>query len=239
MFTCLKTTTMKKIFFFITIIMSVSVFSQNSVGTSGYQTGLNYSIKNFGTALMSYNTKKQTQTDGTFYLFDKWVNDGIIYTEDNNRYIINNININLESHSFESKVEGDSIFIFNFNNIDKFIINGITFKNYYWNEDNQIYEVIYDNSDFQILKGFRVLLVASSPNPMLNRNRAKYVRKVYYCLRKDNKIKPFKLKKSHILKLIDADAEKADKIETYARNNNLSFKNEKDVQIILDYNPKI
>ncbi|MBN4047244.1 hypothetical protein JYT34_01410 [Olleya sp. AH-315-K02] len=226
---------MKKILIIISILSVGFSFSQASVGTSGFQTGLNYSIKQYGTALMSYNLKNQRQTDGTFYLFDQWSNEGIIHTEDNKRYKIGNININLERHSFESKAEGDSIFIFNFNNINKFVINGITYKNYYWEEDNQIYEVIYDNNDFQILKGFRVLLITTSPNPMLNRSRAKYIRKSYYCLRKDDKIKPFRLKKSHILKLINEDANKANMIEAYARNNSLSFKKEKDVQMILEY----
>jgi hypothetical protein len=229
---------MKKIILFISILSLGFASSQNSVGTSGYPTDLNYNIKTFGSAAMFFNPKRKMQIDGTFYLFNQWENDCVIYTEDNQKFVLNNINLNIERHMFESKIEGDSIFEFHFNNINKFIINDRIFKNYYWDEDNQVYEVIYDNNDFQILKGFRVMFVESSPNPKVNRKRDKYVRKEYYCLRKDNKIKTFKLKKSHVLKLVDGDIDKVNMIETYAKNNQLSFKNEKDVQIILDYSSK-
>ena len=230
---------MKNIFSFISILLVGLVFSQSSVGTAGDQQSLSYNIqhiKTFGSSITFYNPKRQT--DGTLYLFDKWDNYCIIQTEDNQKFVLRNINLNMKRHTFESKVEGDSIFTFSFNNIDRFIINGRTYKNYYWEEDNRVYEIIYDSNDFQILKGFRVKLVEGSANPMLNRSKDKYVRKEYYSLKRDNKIKPFKLKKSHILKLVDGDIDKENKIKDYAKNNSLSFKKEKDVLKILEYSAK-
>ncbi|RLD26919.1 MAG: hypothetical protein DRI75_10720 [Bacteroidetes bacterium] len=231
---------MKKILFFISILSVGLVFSQSSVGTSGDQLTLDNNlqrVKTFGSSVTFFNPKRLT--DGTFYLFDKWNNYCIIQTEDNQKFVLRNINLNLERHTFESKVEGDSIFTFSFNNIDKFIINGKTYKNYYWDEDSKVYEIIYDNNNFQILKGFRVELLEGSANPMVNRSRDKYIRKESYHLRSnDNKIKPFKLKRSRILKLINGDIEKVNKIDAYTRNNNLSFKREKDLHKILEYSLK-
>ena len=190
----------------------------------------------FGASTLFYNPKRRT--DGTVYLFENWDNTGVIHTSDGQKFLIRNINLNIERHTFESRVSRDTLFTFNFNNIERFTINGRNFKNYYWDDDNKVYEIVYDNGDFQILKGFRVLLVEGSANPMLNRSVDKYVRKEYYYIRKDDKIKVFKLKKNKILKLVDGDEAKAEKIEEYAKNNNLSFKREGDVKKILEYSAK-
>lgn len=236
--------TVKKIFFIISILSVGLVFSQSSVGTAGDQQSLNvnvnrlvsYNFKTNASSLTFYNPKRRT--DGTFYLFDDWNNYCIIHTEDNQKFVLRNINLNIKRNTFESKVEGDSTFTFSFNNIDKFVINGRTYKNFYWDEDNNIYEVIYDSSDFQLLKGFKVKLIEGSANPMVNRSSDKYIRKEYYCIKKDDKIYPFKLKKNRILKLVNEDIEKANMVEVYAKNNNLSFKKEKDVIKILEYSTK-
>jgi len=236
---------MKKILFIISILSVGPVFSQSSVGTAGDQQSFNANIRQlslnggqtFGSSVTFFNPKRQT--DGTFYLFDKWDNYCIIQTEDNQKFLLRNINLNIKRHTFESKTESDSIFTFSFNNIDKFIINGIIYKNYYWEEDNKVYEVVYTNDDFQLLKGFKVKLIEGSANPMINRKNDKYIRKEYYCIRKDDMIKPFKLKKKHILKLVNGDVEKVNNIEAYAKNNNLSFKKESDVRNILEFSAKI
>ncbi len=230
---------MKKIFCFIAVMSVGLVFSQSSNGNAGEQQSLDYNFRRmqtFGSAVTFYNPKRQT--DGTFYLFDKWNNYTIIQTEDNQKFVLRNINLNLERHTFESKVEGDSIFTFNFNNIDRFIVNGRTYKNFYWNDDNKVYEIIFESNKFQILKGFKVELIEGSANPMVNRKNDKYIRREYYFLRKDDKIESFKFKKKRILKLLSNNDAETNKIETYAKQNNLSFKKESDVQRILDYSVK-
>ena len=94
-------------------------------------------------------------------------------------------------------------------------------------------EVIFESDDFSVLKGFKVELIEGSANPMVNRLRDKYVRKHDYFLKSENTIKPFKLKKSRIMKLVDAS--KTDQILEYVRQNKLSFKNEADVRTILEF----
>jgi len=230
---------MKKLLFIITILSTFLGYSQSSIGGSGAQQNLGGGFGNidaFGYSVKSLN--RIPQTDGTFYLFDKWENNCVIQTMDNQKIRIKNINLNIERHTFESQIDGDSIFAFNFNNIDKFIINNRVYKNFYWNDDIKVYEIVFENEDFQILKGFRVLFVQASVNPMLKRGRDKYVRKEAYYLRKDNKISTFKLKKKKILKLVNGDVEKANEIENYANNNGLSFNKETDVIKILDYSAK-
>lgn len=186
---------------------------------------------NFGSMLHVNNPRRKTV--GTFYLFDEWDNYTVIHTNTDQKFAVRNMNLNLKRNLFESKVAGDSIFSFNFNNIDKFVINGKVYKNYFWDNDNRVYEVVYDGEDVQILKGFKVVLMEGSANPMLNRKYDKYIRKESYFIRQDGKIKPFKLNKKKILKLAGKDDMEA--VEDYARINDLSFKKDEDVKKIMEY----
>jgi len=130
------------------------------------------------------------------------------------------------------------LFTFNFNNIEKFVVNNKVYKNFYWNDDNRVYEIIFDGDDFQILKGFTLNLVEGSANPMLGRKNDRYIRKEKYFVRQDDKIKPFKLKKKRVLKLVEGDQEKARLIMNFADQNDLSFKKEYDLKRILEYSAK-
>lgn len=188
------------------------------------------------TALFVNPVRKAT---GSVHLFDKWNNYAVIFTSDGGKFSLKNINLNIERNTFQSKIDGDSIFSFNFNNIEKFVVNNRAFKNYYYNDDNRVYEIIYENDKFSLMKGFKVSVMEGSANPMLNRSADRYIRKEFYFVKQGDRIKPFKLKKSRILKLVDGDTEKAANIEAYVEANDLSYKKEYDVHRILTYGAKI
>ena len=181
-----------------------------------------------------YFTNPKRRVDGTFYLFENWRNNATIYINNAQNFTLKNINLNLKRNTFETKVAADSLFTFNFNNIEKFVINNKVYKNYYYDEDNRVCEVIFEAENFSILKGFKVELIEGSANPMVNRTADKYVRKHYYFLKSENTVKPFKLRKSRILKLIDAN--NTSQVLEYIDRNNLSFKKEIDVRKILEFN---
>ena len=217
-------------------------YAQNSETTAGVVnnsanamlTASNGMKSSYGAS--AYFVNPSRAVDGTVYLFEDWRNSGIIYTNTNEKFGIKNINLNIERNSFESKVGRDSLFSFNFNNVEKFEINGRTFKNYYWNDDNRVYEIIYESKDYSIIKGFKIVEVTGSANPMLNRTRDRMVRKTFYYLKDENGIKSFILKKNKILKLVsNNDKAEATKIQQYAKANKLSFKKEEDVKKILAF----
>jgi len=184
-----------------------------------------------------YFRNPKRMVDGSFYLYENWKNNATIYISNNQSFTLTNINLNLKRNTFETKVASDSLFTFNFNNIDRFVVNDKVYKNYYFNEDNRVCEVIFESDDFSILKGFKVELIEGSANPMVNRLRDKYVRKHYYFLKSKNTVKPFKLKKSRIMKLVDERI--IDQLLEYANRNNLSFKNENNVREILEFYSEI
>lgn len=217
-------------------LFSLTIISAQDVAVSDQtSTLLRASTNNNGMGIAFFYTNPNRAIDGTVYLFEDWDNNGIIHATNHQKFAIYNINLNIKRNSFESKVGRDSLFAFNFNNIEKFVINNRVFKNYYWDDDNRVYEVISESKHFEILKGFKVKFVEGSSNPMLNRANDKYVRDEKYYLRKDDKIAFFVLKKSRILKLLDLNDQQKDKVLNYVSEQKLSYKNEDDIKKIIEF----
>ena len=223
--------------FLITLLLLFSkfIFSQTS-SQIDFRSGLDSQGANFGSSFF-YNQPSKVIL-GSAYLFDEWNNNGEIQTITGERFLIRNINLNISRNAFEAKVnDNDSIFSFNFNNIKQLIINGKVYKNYFYNEDNRVYEIIYSDNNFSILKGFSIKLVTGSGNPMLNRSNDKYVQKQSYFLRSEENgiIESFKLNKRSLNKLFQSSSKDLNRIQSYLESNNLSYKSEKDVIRLLGF----
>ena len=225
---------MRLILLLLIIITNLSL-AQTNVATDFKALGSDQNT-NFGTSFF-YNQPNKVIL-GSTYLFDDWNNDGEIQTLTGERFLVRNINLNISRNAFEAKINNnDSIFSFNFNNIKQVIINGKSFKNYFYNEDNRVYELIYSGTQFTILKGFSVKLVTGSGNPMLNRSNDKYVKKESYFIRsqENNTIEGFKLSKRSLNKLFQNSSMDVSRILAYIDSNKLSYKDENDVIKILDF----
>ena len=224
---------MKKISFLIAIVLAgFSEAQNNSMENNSEQVLGNVasSTNAYGsTSSIFINPTKKAQ--GSVHLFKNWNNLAVIHTVDDQKFSLKNINLNIERNTFESKISEDSIFTFNFNNIDRFVINNRTFKNYYYDSSNRVFEVIYESGKLSLLKGYKIQLVKGSPNPMLNRSTDKNVQKQFYFIKEGSLIKPFRLKKKNILELMSSEQAKA--AEKYAKDNRLSFKDDADVNLIL------
>ena len=223
--------------FLITLLLLFSkfIFSQTN-SQIDFRSGLDSQGANFGSSFF-YNQPSKVIL-GSAYLFDEWNNNGEIQTITGERFLIRNINLNISRNAFEAKVnDNDSIFSFNFNNIKQLIINGKVYKNYFYNEDNRVYEIIYSDNNFSILKGFSIKLVTGSGNPMLNRSNDKYVQKQSYFLRSEENgmIESFKLNKRSLNKLFQSSSKDLNRIQSYLESNNLSYKSEKDVIRLLGF----
>ena len=222
--------------FFLIILLSINLSLSQSNSQTDFRSALTGKSANFGSSFF-YNQPNKVIL-GSTYLFDEWNNDGEIQTVTGERFLVRNINLNLSRNAFEAKVnDNDSIFSFNFNNIKQIVINGKSYKNYYFNEENRVYELIYSNEIFSILKGFSVKLVTGSGNPMVNRSNDKYVKKESYFIRdaEDKSIQKFKLNKRSFSKLFSNKDLDLERIERFSSSKRISFKDEEDVIQLLKF----
>ena len=222
--------------FFLIILFSINLSLSQSNSQTDFRSALTGKSANFGSSFF-YNQPNKVIL-GSTYLFDEWNNDGEIQTVTGERFLVRNINLNLSRNAFEAKVnDNDSIFSFNFNNIKQIVINGKSYKNYYFNEENRVYELIYSNENFSILKGFSVKLVTGSGNPMVNRSNDKYVKKESYFIRdaEDKSIQKFKLNKRSFSKIFSNKDLDLERIERFSSSKRISFKDEEDVIQLLKF----
>lgn len=170
--------------------------------------------------------------DGSVFLYDSWDNQGSVYL-DKKVFKLSNINYHVDRSSFMTKIENDSIFVFDFDLVDKIVVNKRTFKRFYHAKEgaHKVFEIIHQGKDFSLLKHHTVELVQGSPNPMLGRPRSKIKQQSKYYLQKNGVIQDFKLKKSSFLGLYDGDKSAA--LKTYADQHDLSFKKEDDIKRLL------
>ena len=225
---------MRKLLLSIFLISNIVLSQTNS--QTDFRSALTGETTNFGTSFF-YNQPNKVIL-GSAYLFDEWNNDGEIQTLTGERFLVRNINLNISRNAFEAKInDNDSIFSFNFNNIKQIIINGKNYKNYFYNEDNRVYELVYTGKTFSILKGFTVKLVTGSGNPMVNRSNDKYVKKESYFIRTtDTKvIESFKMNRRSLNKLFENSFKDVGRILAFIDSGNLSYKDEKDVIRMLEF----
>ena len=224
-----------RIIFTLIVLASNVIIAQTNLGTDFNALGSNAS-SDFGTSFF-YNQPNKFII-GSAYLFEEWNNNAEIQTLTGERFLVRNINLNISRNAFEAKInDNDSIFSFTFNNIKQIIINGKSYKNYYYNEDNRVYELIFSGKNFTLLKGFDVKLVTGSGNPMVNRSNDKYVKKESYFIRSKSEktIENFKMNKRSLNRLFEKSAVDLNRILGFIDSGNLSYKDEEDVISILEY----
>ncbi len=167
--------------------------------------------------------------DGSVFLYDSWNNQGSVYL-DKKVFKLSNINYHVDKSSFMTRMDNDSIFVFDFNLVDKIVVNKKTFKRFYHAKEgtHKVFEIIHQGKDFSLLKHHTVELVQGSPNPMLGRPRSKIKHNSKYFIEKKGVIQDFRLKKSAVLGLLDSD--KVTDMKAYMERYNLSYKKEADLQ---------
>lgn len=189
---------------------------------------------NIGSTSLVINPPKNIE--GSLYLFEQWNNKGVFVTSEDRKLLIRNINFNIDQGVFESEISKDTVFTFSFDNVDRVFVNSREFKARFIPAKGlyDVYEVIFENDDFAILKKWFIDIKEGSDNPMVNR-QSRYVHRSNYYLERNGNVELFKFKKKNLLKLA---GNKADEIEAYAKQYKLSFKKEIDVSRMFSYHLK-
>lgn len=145
-------------------------------------------------------------TKGTTMLFDNWDSSGAIYSE-NNKYILERLNFDIQKGEFVIKDKDGELFAFNTSKIDQVVINDATYKTVLNNDSGnyELFQVMHDDDGIEILKGFKLVFIEASPNPMLNRKTNKIKKKEVFYSRNVDKLSKIKISKNKLMNLLNED----------------------------------
>lgn len=185
----------------------------------------------FGSSSIIRNPKRPI--DGTVYLYENWSNNATVSSEET-KVRLDNLNFNAQRNAFQSKIGRDSVFTFNFRNLNKVVVKNKTFKNVYSpvHQKSRVFEVVTETKDFAIYKDYRIEIKEGNPNPQRGAPNDKYLLRFDYYVSQGENFDKISLKKSKILKLM---GDKADKVESYIKSNKLKVKKSKDFTKIIEY----
>jgi hypothetical protein len=158
------------------------------------------------------------------YIFPKWNNIGILFV-DNKRYTLSNINFDVNINSFESRISRDKYFSYKNSEIDSVSINNLLFKKV----GKSFYEVLFEKGNILFLKKHDVRYQRGIENRIDGSiGRSRVLLSYKYLIKIRNKYKKVELNKKSIVSLFDVGNGR-DRLIKYVRDNNLSYKDTKDV----------
>ncbi|CAL2086663.1 conserved protein of unknown function [Tenacibaculum sp. 190524A02b] len=188
-----------------------------------------------GGSLQNTNVRTYNKMDvfkgvkGSFYLYDHWNNTSTIISHSDKRYIIKNLNFDLDEEKFLSKISNDSVYIYQ--NLKKVIIG----KKSFIDINDKFYEEVC-HGKINLLKNYSGKLKKAVINKMTNQQvkPAEYIKVTKLYIYKDDiqSLKKIKLKKSSINNLF---SDKKELILSYIQKNKLSYGKESDFLKMIDY----
>ncbi len=226
---------MKIITFLILSFFTTFIFSQNTASNAdaGFQSAI-FSTRGAANGIGTFVNPTPKKRAGSIHLFKSWMNIGEINV-DQKKYKMLNINFNVETNKFETKVGNDSIFVFNISNIENIYVNKQKFQSFYFpkKSKNEIFEIIYDGDDMKLIKGHEISIVYGDPDPaQVKKTQGKNYKISIYYVKNGNSINKVVLKKKAILSLFGA---KKTAVASYVKENKLSYKKDRDLNRIFIY----
>ena len=177
----------------------------------------------------------QPKAKGSLYLYDKWKNIGVIEFKDGQKAITKNINYNMDTNMFESLFAKDSTHNYNFESIDAITLNNKRYKQFDFDDHKKTFEIVYEGDGITILKAYKIHVYKASTNPMVNRPLDHYKKREHYYIKKGNSIEGITFNKKNILKILKSNGVAETDVKNYAKEKELSFKNEFDMQMLLKH----
>lgn len=205
--------TIQLLFFCLSVTIS---FAQQRVTINHIQSRL---ITNEGVEFIG----ELVDLNDDLYAFDTWDNESIIIIG-NNQYFLENLNFNVTTNKFNSRIKRDQLFLYNIANIDAISINNHLFKKL----GDSFYEVLFEENGDQILKKYDVKYKAGSVSRLNGSVSKPTVSLEFKYLVKDKEeIKMIELTKKSITNLLNND-QNLNSFESFVETENLSYRNEDD-----------
>ena len=164
------------------------------------------------------------------YSFPDWNNESIIFIQDN-RYYLSNLNFNVATNSFESRIKRDELFSYKTSEIDSVAINNHLFKKV----GNSFYEVLFEKDNNLFLKKHDVKYKEGTVSRLNGSvGKATTSLKYKYLVKSQELVESFELNKKDFLNLFK-DKNKKDIVEEFVKREHLSYKKEEDLIDIIQF----
>ena len=184
--------------------------------------------------LWNYHTVKRgaEEISGNPFLFDDWNNGGVVYSE-GNAFDIEKLNYNVYSDEIAELKSQNEVFVIDKGVIDSLMISGRRFHKL----NGSFYEMLSTGAKLNLLKRHTTRISEGQFNPTDGTTTpSRLVQMEDYYISKGGAITKFKPSKSSVMQLC-SDREK--EIKKLVKDENLSFKKEKDLGRIFDYYNKL
>lgn len=164
------------------------------------------------------------------YAFDSWDNNGIIYIN-NKQYALGNLNFNVTTNKFNSRIKRDQLFLYKSADIEAVSINNHLFKKI----GDYFYEVLIEENGEQLLKKYEVKYKAGSVS-RLNGSVGKpsVSLEFKYLIKTEESITLIELNKKSIIDLIPNE-QNLNNFENYVEKEKLSYRNEDDTIKMVEF----
>ena len=174
------------------------------------------------------------EVDGSVHVFKKWDNKGIVIVDEEQKFSIDNINFNALSNQIESKIDESKVYIFDFNFVEDIFINNRRFSSYKLHGDNRVFEVIYSDNSFSILKDYKASIKKKDPDPlMLTQHKEEHIIKSKLYVIRNGNFEKFKFSKRNFLNQFDKSSK--NDIQKFIKENKLSLKDPYHMRDIAKY----
>ncbi|MDO9275869.1 MAG: hypothetical protein Q7T92_10015 [Lutibacter sp.] len=157
-----------------------------------------------------------------------WSNQGVLFL-DSKAYHLSNINFNITTNSFESRVNKNQLFSFKSSYLDSVSLNGHLYKKI----RDSFYEVLLENGNNSFLKKYDIAYQPGIENRLdgtVGKSNALVVFK--YLVQIEDKFTLLEFDKKSILSLVKDDFQPI--LEEFIEKEKLSYKRENDIVKILE-----
>lgn len=163
------------------------------------------------------------------YSYSNWSNQGILFV-DSKAYYLSNINFNITTNSFESRINRDQLFSYKSSSLDSVSLNNHLYKKI----RDSFYEVLFKKGNNLFLKRYDIAYKQGIRNRLdgtVGKSSAYVTYK--YLIEYENEFRQIEFNKRSILSLVEDDFQNV--LEEFIDNENLSYKRENDIVKILEF----
>lgn len=162
------------------------------------------------------------------YAYSNWGNQGVLFV-DSKAYHLSNINFNITTNCFESRVNKNQLFSFKSSNLDSVSLNNHLYKKI----RDSFYEVLLEKGNNSLLKKYDITFRPGILNRLdgtVGKSSSLVVFK--YLVKFEDKFMLLEFDKKSVLGLVNDDFQKT--LEKLIDSENLSYKKENDIIKILE-----